>query len=94
MEMEILQQIKKCADAVNTNVIEHTAYIRATAEKKDMDLDKYKIEVRKELASTSAKTPGISLTHIFIENCYLPRDVFIFEELIFRWFTKNVIYVH
>ena len=63
-EIEILQQIKKCADAVNTNMIEHTAYIRAAAEKKDMDLDKYKTEVRKELATTSAQNSGIEHTSI------------------------------
>ena len=57
-EREILVQIRKCTDAVNTNVVEHTAYIWAAAEKKDMNLDKYKKQVRQELASSSAHSTG------------------------------------
>ena len=57
-EKEILDQIQKCANAVNTNVIEHTAYITAAAAKKDINLDKYKNQVREELASTSTKSLG------------------------------------
>ena len=57
-EDAILSEIRKCTQAVNNNVIEHTAYIRAAAEKKQMDLDKYKDQVRKEMQSTSKNSGG------------------------------------
>ena len=69
-EKEILDQIRKCADAVNTNVIEHTAYIRATAAKKDINLDKYKNEVREELESTSAKSSGDFFQNLLFVNLF------------------------
>ena len=48
-EEKILEEIKKCTEAVNSNAIEHTAYIRASAAKKEMDIDKYKMQVKDEL---------------------------------------------
>ena len=60
-ENAILAEIKKCTEAVNANVIEHTAYIRAAADKKDMDLDKYKDQVRQELKKSAAS--GILKIH-------------------------------
>ena len=50
-EDEILESIKKCTQAVNNGVIEQTAYIRAAAEKKEMNLEKYKEDIRRELNS-------------------------------------------
>ena len=48
----LMQNIKICADAVNTNVIEHTAFIRASAAQNNLDLDEYREQVRKELQAS------------------------------------------
>ena len=48
-EDQILEQIQKCTKAVNNNVIEHTAYIRGSAAKNDIDLDKFKDQVCAEM---------------------------------------------
>ena len=58
-EQAILSEIRKCTEAVSTNVIEHTAYIRAAADKNDMDLDKYKNQVKNELQNAN-KSSGMS----------------------------------
>ena len=50
-EQEVLDSIKKCTDVMNQSVIEQTAYIRAAAEKKQLDLEKFKDDVRRELNS-------------------------------------------
>ena len=47
----MLDSIKKCADLVNKSVIEQTAYIRASAEKKKLDLAKFEEDIRKEMQS-------------------------------------------
>ena len=52
-EDKILHKIEMCTEAVNTNVIEHTAYLRASAAQKDISLDKYREEVRQELQAQS-----------------------------------------
>ena len=52
-EEKILEEIKRCTEAVNSNAIEHTAYIRASAAKKEMDIEKYKIQVKDELQNAS-----------------------------------------
>ena len=59
-EDAILRQIEKCADAVNTNVIEHTAYIQASAEKNNIDLEKYKEKVCKDMQSQKSDDKEIS----------------------------------
>ena len=41
-----MRSIKKCTEVVNNSVIEQTAYIRASAEKKKLDLDKFKEDIR------------------------------------------------
>ena len=41
-----------CAETINRNVIEHTALIRGSAAQSNIDLEKYKDEVRKELAES------------------------------------------
>ena len=53
-----MESIKRCTDAVNNGVIEQTAYIRAAADKKDMDLSKYKEDIRRELNSPSPSQTG------------------------------------
>ena len=45
----ILKEIQKCANTVNSSIIEQTAYIRASADKKNLDLSKYKDEIQKEM---------------------------------------------
>ena len=57
-EDAILAEIRKCTEAVNTNAVEHTAYIRAAAAKKDIDIDKFRKEVRDQMEKTS-KSGGI-----------------------------------
>ena len=51
---EVLQSIRRCTEVVNNGVIEQTAYIRAAAEKKNLDLSKFKDDVRRELNSPPA----------------------------------------
>ena len=58
MEEMILDSICKCTEVMNNSVIEQTAYIRASADKKQLDLSKYKDEVRKEFSP--AKNAGDS----------------------------------
>ena len=41
---------------VNKSAIEQTAYIRASAEKKKLDLSKFEQDIRRELNSPSAST--------------------------------------
>ena len=51
-----------CAETINKNVIDHTALIRGSAAQSNIDLEKYRDEVRKELAeskeSQQAKETG------------------------------------
>ena len=47
-----MQSIKKCTEVMNNSIIEQTAYIRASAEKKNLDLSKFKEDVRRELNSS------------------------------------------
>ena len=65
VEDAILVEIRKCTDAVNTNVIEHTAYIHSTAAKKDIDLDKFHEEVKKELQCKHQDNKGKMLRMLF-----------------------------
>ena len=46
---DILKEIKKCTKNVNSNLVEQTAYIRACAAKKNLDLDKFKAQVQQEM---------------------------------------------
>ena len=55
-QQAILDEIKRCTAAVKTNVIDQTAYIRAAADKKKLDLDSYRETVRKELSEASSST--------------------------------------
>ena len=52
----ILKNIKQCADVVNSNVIEHTAFIRASAAQNNLPLDKFREEVHKQLFPSSGDT--------------------------------------
>ena len=52
-EQKLLNNIRKCAAAVNTNVIEHTAFIRASAAQNNIDLDQYREEVHRELVGSN-----------------------------------------
>ena len=64
----LLNNIQKCADAVNTNVIEHTAFIRASAAQSNLNLDEYRDQVRQELSLSneqSRKKKGIWNSDIF-----------------------------
>ena len=47
--MSVLKEISRCAKGINNNVIEHTAYLRGSAAKNDIDMEKYREEVRKEI---------------------------------------------
>ena len=38
-----------CAENINKNVIDHTALIRGSAAQNNIDLDRYREEVRREL---------------------------------------------
>ena len=72
-EDKILESIQKCTEAVNNGMIEQTAYIRAAAEKKDMDLSKYKDDIRRELNSPAPSQSGLhcsiySLNQYFTVN--------------------------
>ena len=42
------QELQKCTQLVNDTILDQAAYIRASAEKKQLDLDKYKKQIRKE----------------------------------------------
>ena len=55
-EEEMLDSIKRCAEVVNKSVIEQTAYIRASAEKKKLDLSKFEDDIRRELNSPGASS--------------------------------------
>ena len=48
---DILKEIKKCTQTVQNNLMEHTAYIRACADQKELDLKKYKDQVRSEMTA-------------------------------------------
>ena len=50
-----MKNIQKCADVVNTNVIEHTAFIRASAAQNNINLDQYREQVRRELMSSNSE---------------------------------------
>ena len=60
MDERILCNIQICADAVNTNVIEHTAYIRASAAQNNIPLDVYHEQVHKELLGPDKGKPSDS----------------------------------
>ena len=45
---QIMDEIKRCTNAVNNSLIEQTAYVRGAAAIKNIDLKKYKDEVRRE----------------------------------------------
>ena len=62
----ILKQIQKCAENVNSSIIEQTAYIRASAEKKNLDLAKYKAEIQNEMEQKGDKDEGKS--HKIVSN--------------------------
>ena len=49
-EEVILKEIQNCTKNVNTSIIEQTAYLRASANKKNLDLAKYKEEIKWEMA--------------------------------------------
>ena len=53
-----MESIKKCTQIMNNGVIEQTAYIRAAAEKKDLDLSKFKDDIRRELNSPQPSGSG------------------------------------
>ena len=55
-EEEMMDSIKKCAEVVNKSVIEQTAYIRASAKKKNLDLSKFEADIRRELNSPASST--------------------------------------
>ena len=59
---QILKEIKKCTKPVNNNLLEQTAYIRACAEKKNLNLQKFKQQVESEMKNKEAKeeTDGMS----------------------------------
>ena len=54
-EAVMMRNIKMCTDAVNTNVIEHTAFIRASAAQNNLNLEVYRDQVRNELKSSQEK---------------------------------------
>ena len=62
----ILKQIHKCAENVNSSIIEQTAYIRASAEKKNLDLANYKAEIQNEMEQKGDKDEGKS--HKIVSN--------------------------
>ena len=43
----------RCTNVLQKSLIEHAAYIRASAEKKKLDLDKYKMDIQNEMKTTS-----------------------------------------
>ena len=49
MDEDILKEIKKCTKSVNSNLVEQTAYIHACAERKNLNLDKFKAQVEQEM---------------------------------------------
>ena len=50
-EVAILNEIKKCTQNVNTSLLEQNAYIRACAEKKNLNLDKFRAQLEEEMKS-------------------------------------------
>ena len=48
---EIKSDIKRCTELVNRSIIEHSAYIRACAENKKLNLDKHKKDINDEMKS-------------------------------------------
>ena len=42
-------QMRKCTQMVNEVIMDQSAYIRACVEKKQLDLDKYKDQIRQEM---------------------------------------------
>ena len=53
-----METIKKCTEVMNNGVIEQTAYIQASVQKKDLDLQAFKDDIRKELNNAGAKKTG------------------------------------
>ena len=71
---EILKEIKKCAAGINTNIIDHTALIRGSAAKSNIDLEKYRDEVRREISDSKEKKGSYSDMHTFKAYSHLSRN--------------------
>ena len=58
-QQAILDEIKKCTAAMNTTVIDQSAYIRASAAKKKMNLEPFREDVRRELNSPNPSQSSV-----------------------------------
>ena len=59
-EDAILKSIERCSNMINQSVIEHTAYIRASAQKKELDLNKFKEDVKNDMNEAGGSGSGVS----------------------------------
>ena len=64
-----MKEIKECTRTVKSNLVEQTAYLHASAAKKNLDLDKFKRQVQKEMDKKSANSDQGN--EFFIETCPL-----------------------
>ena len=85
-QQEILDEIKKCTAAVNTNAIDQTAYIQASADKKNLNLDMYREHVHRELNSprpsqSSDKSKFHNLLEVTMFLCLTNFAQYIFVRL-------------
>ena len=59
-EGEIMDELRKCSNAVQKTAVEQSTYLHASSAKKDYDLEKYKKEVLRELNSPEPSTSSSS----------------------------------
>ena len=98
---EILKEIKKCTKSVNNNLLEQTAYIRACAEKKNLNLQKFKEQVESEMKNKEDDEEKNSLSYnlrydiltddidcLLIECCKCLGHYIEFPDiLLYLWFS-------
>ena len=61
----MLESIRMCTQVINASAIDQAAYIRASAEKKQLDLTKFKQDIRRELNSP---TPSDSTAGTIVQT--------------------------